>query len=40
MKCAVKRRHSSVQESIDPGSKLLYQVIAPFRSVVGNSLHL
>ncbi|MCI90513.1 hypothetical protein A2U01_0111805, partial [Trifolium medium] len=38
--CAVKRRHNSVQESIDPGDKLLYQIIAPFRSVVGNSLHL
>ncbi|MCI71624.1 hypothetical protein A2U01_0092887, partial [Trifolium medium] len=30
VKCVVKRRHSFVQESIDPGGKLLYHVIAPF----------
>ncbi|MCI55259.1 hypothetical protein A2U01_0076509, partial [Trifolium medium] len=36
VKYAVKRRHISVQESTDPGGKLLYHVIAPFRSVVGN----
>ncbi|MCI91929.1 hypothetical protein A2U01_0113225, partial [Trifolium medium] len=40
VKCAVKRQHSSVQESIDPGDKLLYQAIALFLNVVGNILHL
>ncbi|MCI91205.1 hypothetical protein A2U01_0112499, partial [Trifolium medium] len=40
VKCAVKSRHNSVQESIDPEGWLLYHAIAPFLKVVGNSLHL